>query len=248
MGFFWQIFSVFYLIGFCFFFFKSETEMTLWKKKKKKKMGLFFYLVTFFCRWTTWLDLTNEDGFVKEEEEEKDKSFVSDHENSNTRTTTFTASKDKFGSVPTSEDEGELRWGESRNKEKVRWEWEWEHSQEREKTNKILNGQATVTVRIYIYMHTVTVVIAHKYTILHPLIWVFFCSNCAKLVTFSILHNYTSTDVIALIAKIANAMYWQMTKLGKLLLFVQLSQPYKLNCLTIEFNLCILIRVKIGLR
>ena len=58
------------------------------------------------------LDLTNEDGFVKEEEEEKDKSFVFDHENSNTRTTTFTASKDEFGSVPTSEldrDEGGLR-------------------------------------------------------------------------------------------------------------------------------------------
>ena len=58
------------------------------------------------------LDLTNEDGFVKEEEEEKDKSFVFDHENSNTRTTTFSANKDEFGSVPTSElgrDEGGLR-------------------------------------------------------------------------------------------------------------------------------------------
>ena len=58
------------------------------------------------------LDLTNEDGFVKEEEEEKDRSFVFDHENSNTRTTTFTASKDEFGSVPTSElgrGEGGLR-------------------------------------------------------------------------------------------------------------------------------------------
>lgn len=58
------------------------------------------------------LDLTNEDGFVEEEEEEKDRSFVSDHENSNIGTTTFTASKDEFGSVPTSElgkDEGALR-------------------------------------------------------------------------------------------------------------------------------------------
>ena len=61
------------------------------------------------------LDLTNEDGFVKEEEEEKDKSFVSDHENSNTRTITFSASKDEFGSVPISElgrdkgDSGEVR-------------------------------------------------------------------------------------------------------------------------------------------
>ncbi|KAL4644278.1 hypothetical protein ACB092_02G153200 [Castanea dentata] len=55
------------------------------------------------------LDLSNEDGFVKEEqeEEEKDKSFVSvssqQDENSNTKTTAFTASKDEFGSVPTSE-------------------------------------------------------------------------------------------------------------------------------------------------
>ena len=40
------------------------------------------------------LDLSNKDGFVKEEEE-KDKSFVSNHENSNTKTTTFTANKDK---------------------------------------------------------------------------------------------------------------------------------------------------------
>ena len=58
------------------------------------------------------LDLSNEDGFVKEEEEEKDKSFVFDHENSNTKTTTFTASKDEFGSIPTSElgrDEGAVR-------------------------------------------------------------------------------------------------------------------------------------------
>ena len=69
------------------------------------------------------LDLTNEDGFVKEEEEEKDKNFVFDHENSNTRTTTFSANKDEFGSVPTSElgrDEGGFRRGESRNKERVR--------------------------------------------------------------------------------------------------------------------------------
>ena len=44
----------------------------------------------------------------------------------------------------------------------------------------------------------VTVAIVHKCTILHSLMWVFFCSNCVKLATFFILHNYTSTDVIAL--------------------------------------------------
>ena len=48
---------------------------------------------------------------------------------------------------------------------------------------------------------TVTVAIVQKCTILHLLMWVFFCSNCVKLVTFSILHNYTSIDVIALKTK-----------------------------------------------
>ena len=153
-------------------------------------MGLFYYLVTFFCRWTTWLDLTNEDGFVKEEEEEKDRSFVFDHENSNTRTTTFSANKDEFGSVPTSElgrDEGGFRRGESINKERVRWEWEWEHSQEREKTNKILNGQATVSV--HICTGTVATCI---YTQVYPN-WCgcLFCSYCVKWAHFSILHNFT---------------------------------------------------------
>ena len=66
---------------------------------------------------------------------------------------------------------------------------------EREKKiNKILNAYAIVTVHVC----TVTVAIVHKCTILHPLMWVFFCSNCVKLATFFILHNYTSTDAIAL--------------------------------------------------
>ena len=33
---------------------------------------------------------------------------------------------------------------------------------------------------------------------MHKLVWVFFCSNCVKLITFSILHNYAQADVIAL--------------------------------------------------
>ena len=53
---------------------------------------------------------------------------------------------------------------------------------------------ATVTVHIC----TVTVAIVHKYTIMHKLVWVFFCSNCVKLATFSILYNYAQADVIAL--------------------------------------------------
>ena len=64
-----------------------------------------------------------------------------------------------------------------------------------EKKYKIINRRATVTVHICM----VTVAVVHKCTILHPLMWVFFCSNCVKLATFSILHNYASTDAIALI-------------------------------------------------
>ena len=45
---------------------------------------------------------------------------------------------------------------------------------------------------------TVTVAIVHKCTIMHKLVWVFFCSNCVKLTTFFILHNYAQADVIAL--------------------------------------------------
>ena len=66
--------------------------------------------------------------------------------------------------------------------------------QEREKIIKILNTHATVTVHIC----TVTVAIVYLYTSLHPLMWVIFCSNCVKLVTFSILHIYAQTDGDAL--------------------------------------------------
>ena len=60
--------------------------------------------------------------------------------------------------------------------------------------NKIINTHATVTVHICI----VTVAIVHKCTIMHKLVWEFFCSNCVKIVSFSILHNYAQADVIAL--------------------------------------------------
>ena len=60
--------------------------------------------------------------------------------------------------------------------------------------NKIINTHATVTVHIC----TVTVAIMYLYTSLHPLMWVIFCSNCVKVVSFSILHIYAQADVIAL--------------------------------------------------
>ena len=49
-----------------------------------------------------------------------------------------------------------------------------------------------------VHICTGTVVIVHKCTIMHKLVWVFFCSNCVKLTTFSILYNYARADVIAL--------------------------------------------------
>ena len=44
----------------------------------------------------------------------------------------------------------------------------------------------------------VTVAVVYLYTSLHPLMWVIFCSNCVKVVSFSILHIYAQADVIAL--------------------------------------------------
>ena len=62
------------------------------------------------------------------------------------------------------------------------------------KTIKILNAHATIAMHIC----TITVAIVHKCTIMHKLVSVSFCSNCVKLTTFSILHNYAQVDVIAL--------------------------------------------------
>ena len=66
---------------------------------------------------------------------------------------------------------------------------------EREKIIKLLNASVTVTVHIC----TVSIVIVHKYTILHPLMWVFFWPKCVKWVIFSILQNFTQADGVALI-------------------------------------------------
>ena len=64
----------------------------------------------------------------------------------------------------------------------------------RTEINKIINTHAIVTVHIY----TITVAIVYLYTSLHPLMWVIFCSNCVKVVTFSILHIYALANIIAL--------------------------------------------------
>ena len=83
------------------------------------------------------------------------------------------------------------------------------YGEEREKKvqteiNKITNAHATVTVHIC----TVIVAIVHKCTIMHKLVWgCFFCSNCVKVVSYSILHNYAQTDVIALIVHRVNNFF-----------------------------------------
>ena len=66
---------------------------------------------------------------------------------------------------------------------------------EREKIIKILNASVIVTMHIC----TVTIVIVHKCTILHPLMWVFFWPKCVKGVIFSILQNFIQVDGVALI-------------------------------------------------
>ena len=65
---------------------------------------------------------------------------------------------------------------------------------ERKKITKILNANATITMHIC----TVTVAIVHLCTILHPLMWVFFWLKCVKLITFFILHNFATSDAVAL--------------------------------------------------
>ena len=49
-------------------------------------------------------------------------------------------------------------------------------TEEREKTINILYTHATVTVHICM----VAIAIVHFYTSLHPLMWMFFYSNCVK--------------------------------------------------------------------
>ena len=52
------------------------------------------------------------------------------------------------------------------------------------KKYKLINAKITVTV--------------HKCIILHSLIWMFFGLKCVKRASFSILHNFTQADAVAL--------------------------------------------------
>ena len=49
--------------------------------------------------------------------------------------------------------------------------------------------------------NALTVAHVHLCTILHPLMWVFFCSKYVKLTTFCILQDYAQSDAIALSSK-----------------------------------------------
>ena len=91
--------------------------------------------------------------------------------------------------VAFSDDRQQWEWGESGSKSNQKYK-----EKEREKTNKIINESATVTVHIC----TVIVAFVQKCTILHPLMWVFFEPKCVKGLPFSILQNYSPTDVIVL--------------------------------------------------
>ena len=88
---------------------------------------------------------------------------------------------------------GKRRWGEEKSLSSLCMEKREKKMCEHE-INKIINTHATVTVHIC----TITVAIVYLYTSLHPLMWVIFCSNCVKVVTFSILHIYAQVDAIAL--------------------------------------------------
>ena len=68
------------------------------------------------------------------------------------------------------------------------------YKEEREKIVKILNAPTTIIMHICM----VTVTIMHLCTILHSMMWVFFCSKCVKSGAFSILHNFAHADGISL--------------------------------------------------
>ena len=44
----------------------------------------------------------------------------------------------------------------------------------------------------------ILIALVYLCTILHPLMWVFFCSKCVKSITFSILQDFTHTNANSL--------------------------------------------------
>ena len=58
---------------------------------------------------------------------------------------------------------------------------------------KILNARTTVTVHICM----VTVALVHLCTILHPLMWVFFCSKCVKSITLIVFSSHFLSQIFS---------------------------------------------------
>ena len=73
---------------------------------------------------------------------------------------------------------GKRRWGKESHW--IHCAWKREKKRCKCEINKIINTHVIVIMHTY----TVTVAIVYLYTSLHPLIWVIFCSNCVKVVTF----------------------------------------------------------------
>ena len=89
------------------------------------------------------------------------------------------------------------------------WERKGAESQvqrERKKIVKKLYARATVPVHICTGI-IATCIFTQVYT--HWCRCFFFCSYCVKWVPFSILHNFTSTDVIALIMYLLVCEWWK---------------------------------------
>ena len=63
-------------------------------------------------------------------------------------------------------------------------------------------------------MHICTVIVAfvYKCTTLHPLMWVFFWSKCVKCDIFSIMQDFASIDVDALIISFVLAKFQEDQK------------------------------------
>ena len=94
------------------------------------------------------------------------------------------------------EEERLIRWEEERKSCVLERERELRvrYKEEREKIVKKIYTCYSTRAYLHGYCNNL-----HLYTSLHGLMWEFFCSYRVKWASFSILHNFTSTDVISLI-------------------------------------------------
>ena len=109
--------------------------------------------------------------------------------------------------------------------------WKWESEvKEGEKKRKIINVRVIVTVHICID----TVTLVYKCTVLHPLTWVFFFgSNCVKWNVFSVVRDFTFTDVN--VPK--NNLIWNFLRLGVKTLF-SVSNHTLIDLTCVAYYMC----------